>query len=82
MYLSSPSGIMDISDNESVLIGTFLCHRLKQKDTDFLFLVKSFNICRKGFVVCVWVFLIKLAVDHQASDCKYLVFLYTHISRQ
>lgn len=48
----------------------------------FPFLVKSFNICRKGFVVCVWIFLIKLAVDHQASDCKYLVFLYTHISRQ
>lgn len=52
------------------------------KTHGFPFLVKSFNICCKGFVVCVWIFLIKLAVDHQASDCKYLVFLYTHISRQ
>lgn len=56
MYLSSPSGIMAISDNESVLIGTFLCHVLQQKDTDFLLLVQSFNIRRKGFVVCLGIF--------------------------
>lgn len=80
MYLSSPSGIMDISDNESVLTRNL---PLPHAQTTWIsFLVKSFNIRRKGFVVCVWVFLIKLAVDHQASDCKDLVFLYTHISRQ
>lgn len=81
MYLSSPSGIMDISDDESVLIGTFLCHAPNKQIRISFFWLKALTSVAK-VVLCVWVFLIKLAVDHQASDCKYLVFLYTHISRQ
>lgn len=81
MYLSSLSGIIDISDNESVLTRKLpLPHA--QKNMDFLFWLKALTSVAKVFFVCVWILLIKLAVDHQASDCNYLVFLYTHISRQ